>query len=125
MTKPKSPSPPPRPPAYLSADAARIWRGVVTHLRGNGLLLRVDVGVIETYCMAVVRQRRLTAELDKAGMLDESGKPHPLLRTIEATAATVKNLAHVLGLSPMSRKALPAKPENPKGADPWSGVLER
>jgi P27 family predicted phage terminase small subunit len=116
----------PRPPAYLSADASQIWRLVTSHLDRSGLLLNVDAGTVETYCMAVVRQRRLNGELDRAAtLLDESGKPHPLLRTIEATAATVKNLAHVLGLNPVARKMLPMKqtPKN-KGSEPWAGILD-
>jgi len=119
-----------RPPSHLSSDTAKIWRGVVTHLRSNGHLLTVDVGVIETYCMAVTRQRQLTREIDKAGLIGKDGKPHPFLRTIEATAGTIRNLSHVLGLSPLARKALPARVKQPrmndghKGADPWQGVLE-
>jgi P27 family predicted phage terminase small subunit len=95
-------------------------------LANNGQLLNIDVGVIETYVMAVVRQRQLTAALDKSGLLDKGGKPHPLLRTIEATAATVKNLSHVLGLNPMARKTLPSRPTSSKvnGGGPWAGVLE-
>ena len=113
-----------RAPRYLSRDAAVIWRQVVAHHRGQGTLLAVDAGVIETYAMAVVRQRRLTAELDKHALVDKQGRPHPLLRTIEATAATVKNLSHVLGLNPLARKALPAKAPKAKGAhNPWHGVL--
>jgi phage terminase small subunit len=97
-------------------------------LRANGQLLRIDSAVIETFVTAVIRQRRLTAVLDKADLVDKDGKPHPLLRTIEATATTIKNLSHVLGLNPLARKALPARVKQPrlnrgKGADPWSGVL--
>lgn len=125
MKKPKPRPTTPRPPAHMSTDAARIWRQVVTHLNRNGQLLRVDTGTIETYCMAVVRQRRLNAVLDKADLVDESGKPHPLLRTVEATAATVKNLAHVLGLNPVARKTLPAKNPKEEGGGPWAGVLDR
>jgi len=117
-----------RAPPYLSADAAELWRQTVTYLRGNGTFLAVDAGVVETYVTAVVRLRRLTLALDKAALVDKEGKPHPLLRTVEATCATVKNLAHVLGLSPLARKALPAKPRvkpNSGGRDVWRGVLDR
>ncbi len=131
MTKTKARANELRPPGHLSADAARIWRQVAAHLRANGQLLRVDAGVVETYCLAVVRQRRLTAVLDKAALVDAAGKVHPILRTIEATAATVKNLAHVLGLSPLARKALPPRIKQPrlpdsggKGTDPWHGILD-
>ena len=74
--------------------------------------------------MAVVRQRQLTAALDRAGIVDKDGKPNPLLRTIEATACTVKNLGHVLGLSPMGRKALPAAADTKRKGGTWAGILE-
>lgn len=135
MGKTKARAPELRPPSHLSADAARIWREVVAHLRTNGQLLRIDSWIIESFVTAVIRQRRLTAVLDKAALVDKDGKPHPLLRTIEATATTIKNLSHVLGLNPMARKALPARIKQPRlnglnggsskaGADPWHGVLE-
>jgi P27 family predicted phage terminase small subunit len=125
MSKSKARTTAPKPPAHLSDEAAKIWREVCAHLEQNGHLLRVDVGTIETYCMAVVRQRRLNAELDKAPLLDASGKPHPLLRTVEATAATVKNLAHVLGLNPVARRTLPAKQSTIAKGGTWDGILDQ
>jgi P27 family predicted phage terminase small subunit len=124
-TKPRAPEL--RPPAYLSADAARIWRAVVAYLSRNGRLESVDAGTIETYALAVVRQRQLQAEINRRGIMI-GDQPHPALRTIEATAATVRSAAHCLGLTPAARKALPARVKQPrlnsgKGADPWAGVL--
>jgi P27 family predicted phage terminase small subunit len=113
---------PPAPP-YLSAGAAVIWRGVVAYLATNGRLEAVDAGTIETYALAVVRQRALQAEIDRDGVMPE-GKPHAALRTIEATAATVRSAAHCLGLTPASRKALPARPPKTKEADVWANVLK-
>ncbi len=112
------------PPAHLSVDAAKLWREVCTHLQANQRLLRIDAAVIETFCFAVERQRRLVAELAASKLVDAEGKPNPLLRTIEATAATVKNLAAVLGLSPLARRLLPSTPKKSKGVGgAWAGIL--
>ncbi len=116
------PKPPPAP-KHLSADAAEVWRVVVAYLAQAGRLAPIDYPVICGYAMAVSRQNQLQAELDKAGVLDADGKPHPLLRSTEAVAASVKNFAHVLGLTPAARKSLPAKPTK-SGDDRWRGVLD-
>lgn len=111
-----------RAPPHLSPDARKIWRRVIVYLADNGTLNPIDAETIEAYCAAVVRHRRLTAELDAAALMTVDGKLHPLLRTVEATAATVKNLAHVLGLNPTARNRLPAAPPQ-KGKDKWDGIL--
>jgi len=119
-----------RPPPHLSREAALVWREVVAHLRREGTCLAAYGAAIETFCMAVVRQRRLAAELDKAGAgaLDKA-----VLRATEAAAATVKNLAQLLGLSP-ARKAKPkptgggtragGRGSGDKSGGVWRGVLK-
>jgi P27 family predicted phage terminase small subunit len=109
------------PPGHLGKDEAVIWRSVVGYLAETGELMTVDAGTIETYCFAVVRQRRLTAELSTGSLVDAEGKLNPLLRVLEATAATVKNLAHVLKLNPTARKGARRPPG--KGKSAWDGVL--
>jgi phage terminase small subunit len=115
-----------RAPPYLSHDAAAIWRQVIAHLRRNGTLALAYSGLIEGYAMAVARQRQLSAELVKADPDARTG----LLRAVEAAAASVRNYATTLGLSP--RKAKPAakaalgdKPAGGKGRNVWRGVLDR
>ena len=116
-----------RPPVHLSREAAEIWRRTVADMARNGRLEAIYGLTIEAFCMAVVRQRALTVAIDKAGVMCADGKPNPLLRTVEATATSIKNLAHVLGLTPGSRKVLPRQAPRPaKGnrrSDPWRGVL--
>src|SRR4051794_13672320 len=92
------------PPRGFPPEAAVIWREVVAYLGAEGTLLAVDAGTIETYALAVVRQRRLCEKLADGDLVDAEGKVNPLLRVIEATAATVKNLGHVLKLNPTARK---------------------
>lgn len=110
-------------PSYLSADAKKIWREVVAHLKAQGTYKPIDGGVVESYAMALVRQRQLVQALDKAGIVGADGKPNGLLRTIEATATTVKNLAHVLGLDPLARKSMRAAGKGKTEGGTWAGVL--
>jgi P27 family predicted phage terminase small subunit len=114
----------PAPPTHLSPDAAAIWRETVGLLEARGTLNREDAMTLETYCMAVIRQRRLTVELE-AHPLVVDGKLSPLLRVAEATAATVKNLGHVLGLNPVARQRMPGGggTRQPDPSSKWRGIL--
>ena len=123
MTKPTTRTKLPAAPRRLSREAAELWRSTVAYLSRNGRLEAVDGAVIEGFCMAVCRQRLLQAGIDATGVLGPDGKPNPLLRSTEAVAASVKNFAITLGLTPASRKAMPAKPPKSKEANPWAGVL--
>jgi P27 family predicted phage terminase small subunit len=112
-----------RIPPGLPKEAQTLWRDVIAYLRRTGLLVSIDASIVETYCLAVHRQRCLCAELERTGPLDATGKPNPLLRTIEATAATVARVGHLLALNPMSRKSLPAKASEKRRKDIWEGIL--
>jgi P27 family predicted phage terminase small subunit len=112
----------PSPPPHLSPDAQAVWRDTVELLEARAALNREDAMTIETYVMAIVRQRRLTVELEAAPLVVD-GKLSPLLRVAEATAATVKNLGHVLGLNPVARQRLPIARQPERGSK-WDGVLK-
>jgi hypothetical protein len=94
----------------------------MAHLQANGDYLEADTPTLETYCFAVIRQRRLSAELAAAPLVDPDGKLNPILRVLEQTSATVKNLGHVLKLNPTARKVTGKPPSGQKSV--WSGVLE-
>src|SRR5271168_846953 len=98
------------PPKYLGSDAKVVWRRVAAYLARCGRLEGIDGFAIETLALAVTRQRQLHAELQKTGMMDAKGRPHPLLRQIEMAANTVKNVTCALGLTPGTRRHLPTKP---------------
>jgi P27 family predicted phage terminase small subunit len=117
--KPEPPDPLP-PPAYLSAAAAQVWRDTVAHIAAHGTVDAADSVTLETFVAAVLRQRRIAAEIEAAPLLDEEGKISPLLRVAASTAATVKNLAHALGLNPLARQRLPKAP--PNGGGRWGDL---
>jgi P27 family predicted phage terminase small subunit len=118
------PTPKPKPlppPAYLSAEAAQIWRDAVGQMATRGTVEIADGPTIETSVVAVERQRRITAEIAGAPLTDEEGKVAPLLRFAGATAATVKNLATALGLNPLGRQRLPKAPQ--RGGSKWDDLV--
>jgi phage terminase small subunit len=82
-----------------------------------------DAVALETFVAAVIRQRRIMVEIESAPLVT-AGKISPLLRVAEATAATVKNLGHVLGLNPVARQRLPKPPQGhrPGGGGKWGDL---
>ena len=122
-TKPTAAAEPPKPasadplppPAFLSPAGAAIWRSTVAHMAAHGTVDAADSIVLETFVAAVLRQRRIAVEIEADPLTDEEGKISPLLRVAASTAATVKNLAHTLGLNPMARQRLPKGPQGPSG----------
>jgi P27 family predicted phage terminase small subunit len=108
-------------PPSLSDEARRVWNEVVQALRAAGTYAESDHATIEAFVQAVVRHRRLTAALDREGIVVD-GKLHPAARTIEATAATVKNLGHILGLNPAARKQRSASAAKGRTST-WADVL--
>lgn len=110
------------PPEYLSPYAASVWRRTVAHLVAHGRLDIADEPTIETYVAAVERQRLIAVEI-ASGPMVTGGKISPLLRVAEATAATVRNLGHVLGLNPVARQRLPRPPQQAAN-DKWAGILK-
>ena len=108
------------PPNYLTPAAAEVWRRTVTHLVALGTVNVADETTLETFVAAVLRQRRISRAIED-GPLTEDGKISPLLRVAEATAATVKNLGHVLGLNPTARQRLPKAPQK-VGGGKWQDL---
>jgi phage terminase small subunit len=105
-----------RPPASLSAGGRAVWIEVI------GRIDRTTIadGPIETYCEALARHRLMCTKIAERGIVDAAGKLNPVSRTIEATAHTVRDLAHDLGLIPRKRTAPAAKE-----GDGWADVLNR
>ena len=103
-------------PAFLSAEGAEVWRSTVANMAAHGTVDAADSIVLETFVAAVLRQRRIAVEIEAAPLTDEEGRIAPLLRVAASTAATVKNLAHVLGLNPVARQRLPQGPQKPGGS---------
>jgi P27 family predicted phage terminase small subunit len=120
-TPPPDPLP---PPPHLSPSAAQVWRETVAHLAARGAVNPADAITLETFVGAVLRQRRIAAEIEAAPLMDDEGKLCPLLRYAASTAATVKGLAAALGLNPVARQRLPKPPQGhgPGGGGKWGDL---
>lgn len=110
------------PPAHLSVAAAQVWRETITQIAAHGTVDAADAATLETFVAAILRQRRIMAEIEAAPLMDEQGKLSPLLRYASSTSATVKGLAHVLGLNPVARLRLPKAPRKAAGGDKWGDL---
>lgn len=50
-------------PAWLPADAAKVWDEIVPHLRAARVLTKVDVPAVEKMCVAIAKYRLATLKL--------------------------------------------------------------
>jgi hypothetical protein len=79
---------------------------------------------VETYVLAVLRQRALSADFTSADRPKPlAGAPDPLWRAIEASAGTVKSMARALGLAAAGRGAGQQQRAKNGACDVWSGIL--
>jgi phage terminase small subunit len=111
------PTDPLPPPAHLSPDAAQVWRETVALLAAPRA---ADALTLETLVFAVVRQRRIQAEIEAGALIDDEGKVYPLLRLSASTASTVKAMARELGLTHAGRQRAPQA--QPKGDGIWADM---
>jgi len=94
----------PRPPTWLSREAAAEWRRVTPELVRLRLVAMIDRAVLAAYCDTWSRWLQVRRALDKA----EGGKPEPLTdsarwRLYARLTSKLAALASELGLTPNSR----------------------
>ncbi len=119
-SKPKPASAAPNhlpPPPHLSAAAAQVWRETVANIATIDV---ADSVLLETFAAAVLRQRRIAAEIEAAPMPDTAGKILPLMRAASSTAAAIKGLARALGLNATGRQQPPQ--EKKTGGGKWDDL---
>jgi len=108
---PDEPQPAPldslEPPAWLTPDAAAIWREDAPHVHGLGLLTRLDRRQFGVYCTHQARWQALC---------EKGAEDHTTIGLLRREAEVVQRLATRFGLDPASRTAL--KVEAPKATDP-------
>jgi P27 family predicted phage terminase small subunit len=96
----------PRPPAWLSKDAAAEWRRVVPILVERRILTRADLGSLENYCTATGQVREMERHLQEFGhVVDVDGvmKRNPAVGIQSDAMTRARLLAAELGLTPVSR----------------------
>ena len=125
-------------PKRLSAEARRIWAEIMSSMP-DGLVARVDIGILERYCVAYERWAEINYEIDRRGL---RGHPDGCARTqaqgrarwsrsgcatrCSAPLGQMAKEMHVtggeLGLSPVARARLATLPQS-TGDDPMSMLL--
>ncbi len=111
-TKPKTAGVP-SPPSGLDRVALAEWRRVVPLLEAEGLLSRLDRGMLAAYCATYARMLAAeTALADGAPLVGRGShggmQPRPEARIARDSAALLVQLGNALGLSPAGRARLGA-----------------
>lgn len=98
MRKTKNPvAKAPKAPSWLSKDGAAEWNRVLPILVERKILTDADMGSLENYCVATGRVR----EIERA--LQLNGIDPVFVRMQDKAIQTARQLADVLGLTPVSR----------------------
>lgn len=86
----------PNPPAWLSKDAKAEWRRIMPDLVERKTLTNADMGMVESYCVAIGRVREIERMMSK--LFDVK-----LFRAQDNAMLTARQIAAELGLTPVSR----------------------
>jgi P27 family predicted phage terminase small subunit len=127
----------PRRPSWITGRARAEWDRVVPLLLSLGLLSKLDLGALASYCIAVANLETETRTLEREGRIieipvrnrhgDEIGKrkvAHPSVKSQRDAMAEVKSFLAEFGLSPSSRTRVTALPA-PEGPDELSKIMTR
>jgi P27 family predicted phage terminase small subunit len=112
---------PPDPPEWLTEDAIAEWQRIVPLLETSGILTRVDLALLVSYCEAWSDYRECRRQLAEQGKthIDDKGverrSPWCILEK-QAREAFLK-AAEQLGCSPVSRSRLHVEAEKDPGSD--------
>lgn len=105
----------PRPPSWLSKDAAAEWRRVVPILVERRILTTADLGGLENYCVAIGHIRESERHIQQHGLVFEAFKEtedgiislgmkrNPSIGIVAEATTRARLLAAELGLTPVSR----------------------
>jgi len=101
-------------PHDLSAEAQKVWRGVLREMGETGIIQAVDGLILRIYCEAVARYVYAAVRLAATGPLVSSHSharrgdfaKNPLHQIVRDDAHLVLSLARELGLSPGARAGL-------------------
>ncbi len=106
----------PRPPAWLSKDAAAEWKRVLPLLVERRILTTADLGSLENYCAAIGQVREAERHIQQHGIVFEAFKEtadgstvslgmkrNPAVGVQTSAMTLARLLAAELGLTPVSR----------------------
>lgn len=115
-----APSGAPDCPAWLPLPGIEEWKRLIPLMQGMGILSKVDLGVLASYCLAWGELVIAEQCVQKEGRTITAGNGamtrHPQCTTIAQSIQQLRSLASELGLSPTARTRLGASGEKPPDA---------
>jgi len=108
----------PKAPVWLSKEAKAEWCRVAPILHASGVLDDTDLGVLQSYCMAIGTMQQAQRLLNKEGLVTEAGKRHPAVGIMNAAQQTMRLCATELGLTPVSRSRPAIRSDNDRDDAP-------
>jgi P27 family predicted phage terminase small subunit len=99
----------PKPPTWLSREAAAEWRRVVPGLQRLDLLKEEDRATLTAYCETWARFVDATRTIQREGlvvMAKQGLLPHPAVGIARNAGRELRAFANLFGLSPASEMAL-------------------
>ena len=93
----------PTMPHGLTAYAQEQWRIAVDYLRADGRLHGNQATILERWAITCDRAKVIDAIISVQGVMNEDGRPHPLLSASIALAEKIRMMARELDMTPASR----------------------
>lgn len=97
-------------PAWLSAEAKRVWRSLVPEMHRKGLMTTWDREAFAVFCEAVVHHRKACEMVDSSAILVRGGQgnfvKNPALQIVRDSAQTIRSFAQEFGLTPSARSGI-------------------
>lgn len=114
--EPKPPAVIPKCPRHLDAEARKEWRRSTKELEPLGMLTKLDMAVLASYCQSFSTWAKATEQIHKTGMLIKASTGTPMINPLfpianKAEEKMLKALVEI-GMSPSSRSRV--KVDNPK-----------
>ena len=96
----------PTPPRHLTGVAYAAWTELVPVLNKAGVAKQSDKFILCALCEQIKVERQAYDELEKNGIVLDSGRKNPAAQVLDSATAKVKSLSESLGLSPQARASL-------------------
>lgn len=106
---------PVQPPTELTKDARSAWELAIT-CAPESLLTALDHSLLERWCRNYALYRKLQADVDRYGWIDEDGNTRPGFNALIKLQAALAQCEQQLGFTPVARCKMkaPTKEESKK-----------
>ena len=106
---------PVQPPTELTKDARSAWELAIT-CAPESLLTALDHSLLERWCRNYALYRKLQADVDRYGWIDEDGNTRPGFNALIKLQAALAQCEQQLGFTPVARSKMkaPTKEESKK-----------